>query len=72
MGHPDGCDRDPLLSRLPGIFVMDGGRLGLSQGGRRGTFEDEGKVQHDDVLIFEVMTDRFERTKVMAPSLRRR
>jgi hypothetical protein len=38
------------------------GATAFTRAPAQGTFEDKGKVQRDDILIFEVMTERLDRT----------
>ena len=46
--------RQALTSRF-------GGATAFTRAPAQGTFEDKGKVQHDDIVIFEVMADALER-----------
>ena len=46
--------REKLTSRF-------GGATAFTRAPAQGTFEDKGKVQHDDIVIFEVMADALDR-----------
>ena len=38
-----------------------GGATAFTRAPAQGTFDDKGKVQHDDIVIFEVMTEALDR-----------